>query len=112
MVPHRIIKGYIDSGEVKPCRARWPFSSNPRTPHWPRCSRSPGRSSSTGITKSTGASSAPGHGEAAVTQLIEQSGGRRVVVPPDDQLRVHGTTKAIVTRKDYDDALNIAAGAL
>jgi hypothetical protein len=34
------------------------------------------------------------------------------VVPPDDQLRVHGTTKAIVTRKDYDDALDIAAGAL
>lgn len=26
--------------------------------------------------------------------------------------QVHGTTKAIVTRKDYDDALNIAAGAL
>lgn len=88
----------------------------------------------------------PGHGEAAVTELLEQSGGRRVAVPPDDQLRlsleverlrteqlwrsivgehvpmsvaaattfhqVHGTTNAIVTRKDYDDALNIAAGAL
>lgn len=26
--------------------------------------------------------------------------------------QVHGTTKAIVTRKDYDDALNIAASAL
>ena len=26
--------------------------------------------------------------------------------------RVHGTTKTIVTRKDYDDALNIAASAL
>ncbi len=88
----------------------------------------------------------PGHSEAAVTQLLEQSGGRRTALPPEDDQRlsleverlrtehiwrailgeqvpmavaaattfhqVHGTTKAIVTRKDYDDALNIAAGAL
>ena len=88
----------------------------------------------------------PGQSEDVVTELLRESGARRVALPPEERQRlsleverlrtqklwramlgehipmsvaaattfhqVHGNTRAIVSRRDYDDALNIAASAL